>query len=1017
VLHKIPKLTPTSTYDRAYHVAVVDGRVFYGSSADDAVYCLDASSGQTLWSFVTGGPVRLAPTVTQGRVYAGSDDGCAYCLDAADGRLEWRRRVAPEDRRLPGNGRMISLWPVRSGVAVVGDEVYCAAGLFPSEGAYLCALDAATGEVRWRREIEVSSQGYLLASSTQLFVPTGRAAPAAYRRRDGEALGSFEGLGGCFCLVADDLLARGPSELGELRLDSPAGREKIVSTPGLELIARGGVAYILKEDGLTSLDRARYVEIGREIEAIEAIPRGERTEAQKARQKALRRERTTCERWSVACDAARTMVMAGDLLFLGGPGRVAAHRVDDGRVVWRDTVDGAIYGLAVAGGRLFASTDQGTIHCFSPGKGPGTGRVTVAPAETPFPADERTPLYEKAAARCVELAQDRRGYCLVLDAGLGRLAHEIAGRTELRVVGIEADAGKVAEARRRLSSAGLYGTRVAIHHGNVDRLPYPPYFANLVVSGAAVISHQPPATPAREVARVLRPCTGVAVFPGADAEALRQWGAGILPGWRVEQEGGVAWGVARRGPLEGAGEWTHTYAEPGNTACSGDVRVGAPVALQWFGEPGPRRMVDRHFRNAPPLYKAGRLFAPGDEIVYAVDAYNGSPLWQAEIPGSLRVGVFLESSKMVVDGDYLFVAAGDRCHGFDVRTGAKAFTHGLPDLEDDARLEWGYVARTGDLLLGSARQRGATYNIISKDAGLRTHALWYPNMRLAVSRHVFALGPATGTAQWAYTAEGRLLETTLTVGGGRLYAIETTSPRALGDETGRLAMREAIEGGTQYLLALDLETGAVAYREPIDLSDVRQPAYLSYSDGVLLLSGSRVVGGQPILKSGPGSFQEMSPDQVIRYSFFAFDAPTGDLRWQAGHDTDLEVRGGHGEYNRHPTIIGGTAYTWPYAYALTTGERQAGWAFDRRGAGCGGVSASAQALFWRGSNPWMYDLRPGQGAVRLTEVTRPGCWINLIPAGGLVLAPEASAGCTCGYSIQASLAFVPRSDDGATDGG
>ena len=44
----------------------------------------------------------------------------------------------------------------------------------------------------------------------------------------------------------------------------------------------------------------------------------------------------------------------------------------------------------------------------------------------------------------------------------------------------------------------------------------------------------------------------------------------------------------------------------------------------------------------------------------------------------------------------------------------------------------------------------------------------------------------------------------------------------------------------------------------------------------------------------------------------------------------------------------------------------------------------------------------------LTSVTRPGCWINILPAGGLVLIPEASSGCTCYYSIQTSLALSPR---------
>jgi hypothetical protein len=44
----------------------------------------------------------------------------------------------------------------------------------------------------------------------------------------------------------------------------------------------------------------------------------------------------------------------------------------------------------------------------------------------------------------------------------------------------------------------------------------------------------------------------------------------------------------------------------------------------------------------------------------------------------------------------------------------------------------------------------------------------------------------------------------------------------------------------------------------------------------------------------------------------------------------------------------------------------------------------------------------------LNRVTRSGCWINMIQAGGLVLVPEASSGCTCGFPLQTSLAYIPE---------
>ena len=51
---------------------------------------------------------------------------------------------------------------------------------------------------------------------------------------------------------------------------------------------------------------------------------------------------------------------------------------------------------------------------------------------------------------------------------------------------------------------------------------------------------------------------------------------------------------------------------------------------------------------------------------------------------------------------------------------------------------------------------------------------------------------------------------------------------------------------------------------------------------------------------------------------------------------------------------------------------------------------------------------------------RPGCWINVVPAGGLVLMPDATDLCTCSYLIKASIALQPWSpntpDSGSADG-
>jgi outer membrane protein assembly factor BamB len=129
-------LKPTVTYDQAFHVVGTDDTLYFGSSSDDKVYALDTMTGQQRWTFFTEGPVRLAPTIVGDRVYVGSDDGCIYCLSANDGSLIWKYMVAEQNRVVPGNGRMISMWPVRTGLVVEEGQVYFAAGLFPNQGVY-----------------------------------------------------------------------------------------------------------------------------------------------------------------------------------------------------------------------------------------------------------------------------------------------------------------------------------------------------------------------------------------------------------------------------------------------------------------------------------------------------------------------------------------------------------------------------------------------------------------------------------------------------------------------------------------------------------------------------------------------------------------------------------------------------------------------------------------------------------------------------------------------------------------
>ena len=151
-----------------------------------------------------------------------------------------------------------------------------------------------------------------------------------------------------------------------------------------------------------------------------------------------------------------------------------------------------------------------------------------------------------------------------------------------------------------------------------------------------------------------------------------------IDGGQVSEEDGV-WLDFQRGPLPGAGSWTHQYAEPGNTTCSDDQLVRCPLGVLWFGNPGPGQMAERHRRAAAPLAINGRLFVlgegtanrigVGENTVMAYDAYNGLKLWERKIRGALRVSVTHDAGNSAANDDSLFVAVGDECLRLDAATG------------------------------------------------------------------------------------------------------------------------------------------------------------------------------------------------------------------------------------------------------------------------------------------------------------------------------------------------------------
>jgi outer membrane protein assembly factor BamB len=143
-----------ATGDRIVSSPVWDNRVIYFGGDDGNIYAVDSETGRQIWKRTTGGPVSSTPAVANGLVYAGSYDGKFYALNARTGAIKWKfategeRRfeakgihgLQPKNQTIPDQFDLFLSSPV-----VVGGAVY-----FGSGDGNLYALDAATGELKWK---------------------------------------------------------------------------------------------------------------------------------------------------------------------------------------------------------------------------------------------------------------------------------------------------------------------------------------------------------------------------------------------------------------------------------------------------------------------------------------------------------------------------------------------------------------------------------------------------------------------------------------------------------------------------------------------------------------------------------------------------------------------------------------------------------------------------------------------------------------------------------------------------
>ncbi|MHB8901056.1 MAG: outer membrane protein assembly factor BamB family protein, partial [Thermoguttaceae bacterium] len=893
---------------------------------------------------------------------------------------------------------------------------FVAAGLFPAEGVFLYALDAKTGKELWRNDTcgedpqsRVSPQGYLLASPTTLYAPMGRVSPAAFDRATGKLnfLTYFgKAVGGTYALLAGNEVFTGTEQMVGFNGQT---RDRFAAFWGHKLVVTDQVAYVAEDARLAALDRVKFPAATKRLETLKdrktTLDQGlaaNPTEQNKAQAQQLAAEIQAAEKaaaatrlWQTESACHESLILAGKTLYAGGNNEITAVDSASGKVVWHTGVEGAVKGLAVSDGRLLATTDTGRIYAFAARKRDKAAEIAVKADDDLFAdAPPGEPL-AAAAEQIVIRSGCRQGFCLVVGLQSGQLAVELARRTEMLVYAVDEDPAVVERVRKAADRAGLLGARLCVECWPINEIPYADYFANLVVSESVLagrkLTEKGTVDPDR-LLRMLKPVGGKVLvrFPEQVADAVdgfAQWLQRGQLGPQLDLSVEDGWLQATRGPLPGAGSWTHLYANAGNSACSDDRAVTTPLGVLWFGDPGPADMVSRHQRAASPLAIDGRLLIQGENVLMAHDMYNGLKLWERRIEGAMRVNASHDGGNLAANHHGFFVAVANRCLQLDPASGRTVAEHPLPADPANAERRWGYTACTDDMLYGS--RVSGTY----------------------LSDRVFAVDLKQQKTRWTYDGE-RIGNNAIALDGDTLYlvdsrvtaedkksAVEASRARlaALPPDQRAAAEKDLEKPDVRMLVALDAATGRLRWKAPIDVTHC--------GGGTLSLvsaSGSLVVFG--VYLDGHYWKEFFAGDfDTRRVSVFA--ASNGALRWSRAVG-----------YRVRPIVIGDTLHTEPWAWDLKTGEprtrvnpitgTQDRWQFARVGHHCGLPIGSPNCLFFRSQNLGYYDLNRDDGTMHF-GAQRPGCWINFLPAGGLVLMPEASAGCMCPFANMCSVAFQP----------
>ena len=741
--------------------------------------------------------------------------------------------------------------------------------------------------------------------------------------------------------------------------------------------------------------------------------------------------------WEFEADGTGDLIKAGKRLYAAGKDEmVAIDAPGDAKrasVSWRHAVDGKVMRLLAANGKLFAVTLDGRIMAFGEEK---TDHPLMPPkagyASKAWPFS--TSADNKRARQILAMADVDEGYSMMYGVDDGRLLEAIVEESKLHVVAVDQDSQTVAGLRKKLDYQGHYGKRVVLHTGDPLSMEAPPYLANLIVLGKSFAQRLNDPEVIKMIYESVRPYGGALWFD-KDAALTERIESLKLPQAEIMSGPGGSTFVFRQGALPGSADWTHLYGDMANTVKSDDKRVKLPLGVLWFGGSPNTDVLPRHGHGPREQVVGGRTIIEGMNRISARDVYTGRVLWKRDFENLGTYGIYYDKTykfdplnpaynqvhipganargtNYVATEEHVYVAIANACHVLDATTGQDVQIIEMPKKPGAKEAPaWAYIGVSGDLLLAGndfARftsrfglddkkeeepakdQKGKTRKRKRKKKESAVPAI----EDLSSSQGLIAFDRHTGEVRWQVEAEFSFLHNGIVEGNGCFFLLDKL-PKSREEKMKRRGLAKPED---YRILAVNAEDGSVLWEKRKDIFGT----WLSYSKKHDLL-----------LQAGAKS-RDRSGDEVGE-GMIGHDAKTGEIIWEdrkrayegpciMHNELILTAAGQYKDSAGAYNIVDGT----PYLITNPLTGKKEPWRMTRA-YGCNTPIAGEHLVTFRSGSAGYYDLDSMSGTGNFGGF-RSGCSSTLIPANGVLNAPDYTRTCSCGYQNQTSLALVHMPD-------